>query len=280
MSVQTINIHVDDIDSALAVFDQIQVWKSPDEGGAPTPYAEITAPAPTKATIDGSVTGPWNLDGKVLTVTLNGTDPQTVTFTGPDPVTLSQVIAKINATFSGLAKEVPTDTNRLRIESPTTGTASSLLLSGNACAVLGLSTTKVNGKAQRIALTNPTTEYTFRDFDGTDTTWYKTRFYSSLTGTVSSFSEPTQGNPSSVLPGSALLRCFAYLANGAGQPIAETRRARGQTFKVVVAGTPVQREITRPTDPGVTELNLITAVSTAPDPFTIVQAPPSPIRSS
>lgn len=317
MPVQTINIHVEDIASTLAVFDQIQVWKSPDELGAPTPYVEITAAAATKATLDGSVAGPWNLAGKTLTITLNNSDPQNINFTGTDPFILNTVIAQINAIFPGLALEVPTDTNKIRLQSPTTGTASALLVSGTAVAVLGLPTTKTNGKAARINLTNPTTEYKFQDFDGLDTDFYKTRFFSSLTGAVSSFSDPTNGVPETVLDAAQLMRCYAYLADGAGRPVVDRRLifvpvgnvlvtptsgnqygilasvdrivsvtnerglaeaflTRGQTFRFFIEGTQIQREFVVPTT-GV-DLNLLTVLSTSPDPFSIVQAPPMPIR--
>jgi hypothetical protein len=321
MPVQSFVTHVEDLDSVMSVFDQIQVWKSPDELGAPTPYVEITAASPTKATIDGTVVGPWALDGKTLIVTLNNGEPITIEFSGTDPLNINQVIATINAIFSGLAKEVPTDTNKIRLESSTTGTASALQVSGTAVAVLGFSTGKVNGRAARMNLTAPTTEYEFRDFDGLETDWYKTRYFSSATGTVSSYSEPTQGNPVVVIPAAALLRCFVFLADGAGRPVVDRRiifipiskvtvadnlgnlygslpsvdrivgvtdekgfaelfMVRGQTFKVFFEGTTFQREITIPTDPLVTELNVLEAMSTALDPFTIVQSPPMPIRVS
>lgn len=318
MPVQTINIHVDDIASTLAVFDQIQVWKSPDELGAPTPYVEITAPSATKATLDGTVGGPWNLAGKSLTITLNNSDPQTINFTGLDPFILTTVIAQINAVFPGLALEVPTNTNKIRLQSPTTGTASALLVSGTAVAVLGLPTAKTNGKAARINLTNPTTEYTFQDLDGLDTDFYKTRYYSSYSGAVSTYSDPTNGVPATVLDNSLLMRCFAYLADGAGRPIVDRRLifvpmgnllvtsglnqygvlasvdrivsvtdekglaeaflARGQTFRFFIEGTQIQREFVVPSTG--TELNLLSVISTAADPFSIVQAPPQPIRVS
>jgi len=321
MPVQSFITHVEDLDSVMAVFDQIQVWKSPDESGAPTPYYEITAASPTKATLDGSVVGPWDLDGETLTVTLNNGEPISIEFSGTDPLNINQVITTINAIFSGLAKEVPTNTNRIRLESSTTGTASALQVSGTAVSILGFSTAKVNGKSARINLTVPTTEYEFKDFDGLSTDWYKTRYYSSATGTVSSYSEPSQGNPVVVLPSSALVRCFIFLSDGAGRPVIDRRiilvpvskvtveddlgnlygslpsvdrivgitdekgfaelfLVRGQTFKVFLEGTTYQREFTVPVDPLVTELNLLEALSTVPDPFTIVQAPPIPIRVS
>jgi hypothetical protein len=321
MPVQSFVTHVEDIDSVMAVFDQIQVWKSPDESGAPTPYAEITAASATHAIIDGTVVGPWDLSGRTLIVTLNNGEPITIEFVGVDPLNINQVITAINAIFSGLAMEVPTDTNRVRLQSGTTGTASALQVSGTACAVLGFSTTKVNGKAARTNLTLPTTEYEFRDYDGLSTDWYKTRYFSSATGTVSSYSEPTQGVPVVVLPASSLLRCFVFLADGAGRPIIDRRiilvpvtqatveddlgnlygslpsvdriigitdekgfaelfLVRGQTFKVFFEGTTYQREFVVPVDPMVLELNLLEALSTAPDPFTIVQSPPMPIRVS
>ncbi len=315
MPVQTFVTHVEDLVSVLAVFDQLQVWKSATENGT---YVEVTAAAPTKATLDGSEVGPWVLTGLELVITLNNTDPQTIEFDSTDPMTLTQVIVAINAIFPSLAKELPTSTGKLRLESPTTGTASALLVSGSARTVLGLPDTKTNGKAQRVGLVNPTTEYEFRDFDGLETDWYKTRYYSSATGSISSFSDPpTQGNPATVI--STRLRCFAFLSDGAGRPIvgrriifvplatlavedsddnvygvlpgidrletitdergfAEIFLIRGQTFKVFFEGTIIQRQITIPATG--TELNLLTAVSAAADPFTIVQAPPMPIRNS
>lgn len=319
MPVQTSITNVEDLVSTLSIFDQIQVWRSASELGSPIPYTEITAAEPTNAILDGTSVGPWALSGLGLTITLNNLDAQTVTFTGTAPLALSQVIAKINLVFSGMAIEVPTNTNKLRLKSSTFGTLSSLLVSGTASAVLGLPIVKVNGRARRMALDISTTEYEFRDFDGLDSDWYKTRFYSSAAGTVSSFSDPTQGQQAYVLPLSTLTRCFAYLSDGTGQPIigrriifvptshitvdvgggviygslpgvdriivstdergsAEVYLARGQTFRMFFEGTTVQREITIPMGEG--DLNLLTALSTAADPFSIVQVPPIPIREA
>ena len=317
MPVISLDVHVDDLDSVLAIFDKIQVWRSVDELGAPTPYAEITAALETKATLDGTVQGPWNLSGTNLVITLNSADPITITFTGSDPLNLPAVAQAINSMIPTLAKEIPTDTGMLRLESPVLGTGSSIQVSGGAATILGLPTTKTNGRAARLGLTNPTTDYLFRDFDGTNVLWYKTRYFSSLTGAVSSFSDPRQGNPEVVLDAGLLSKAVVYLADGAGRPIvnrrvifvpitnktvtsggllygslpgvdrlvmstdekgnAEINLLRGQTFRVFFEGTSYQREFVVP---DVSQFDLLTVLSTAADPFSIYQAPPSPIREA
>lgn len=318
MPTQTINIHVEDLTSTRELYDRIQVWRSPDESGSPTPFTEVTAATATKAILDGTVEGPWNLNGLTLEITLNSADPQTMVFSGTNPFRLVDVLAAINTLFAGIAKEVPTDTERIRLESPLAGTGSNIQVTGSAVAVLGFSTSKARGRGNRIWLTSPTTEYEFKDFDGLDTDWYKTRFYSSVSGAVSEFSEPAQGRVARVLPESALTSCFVYLADAVGRPIvgrrvilvpmsnvlvtsgsnqygvlssvdrivavtdekgyAETPLPKGQTFKVFFEGTTIHRQFTVPST-GDT-LNLLTVLSTSPDPFSIVVSPPLAVRVS
>lgn len=315
MPVISLDVHVDDLDAVLALFDKVQVWRSETELGT---YAEITAASDLPAKLTGTVVGPWALSGKTLTITLNNADPINVTFTGTDPLPLNTVLQKINSLIPALATESGSNTGLVMLTSPVLGTGSALQVSGNAAAVLGLSTTKVNGFAARISLVNPTTDYSFRDYDGDETFWYKTRYFSTVTGTVSSFSDPRQGNPQVVLPASVLSKAIVNLVDGAGRPVvkrriifvptsqvlvndassnlygslpgvdrlvaetdekgnAEIDLVRGQTFRVFLEGTSYQREFVVP---NASNFNLFTVLSTAPDPLSIVQAPPRPIRTS
>lgn len=313
MSVVSFNIFVDDLDSVLALFDVIEVWRSTDELGT---YSEITAPTPTPATLDGTTSGPWNLSSSTLAVVLNGADPVSVNFTGTDPLNLASVIAAINHVIPNLAKENPTQTNKIRLESPLTGTGSSIQVSGGAAIILGLSTLKINGFAARVGLTNPTDVYLFRDYDSLDSYWYKTRYLSTATNSVSSFSGPRQGNPKVVLSDSLLSKAVINLVDGSGHPVVDRRiifvptsnqlvtsvsnlfgslvgvdrlvattdsqghaeigLLKGQTFRVFFEGTSYQREFEVPD----TDFDLLTVLATFPDPFSIYQAPPMPIRSS
>jgi hypothetical protein len=314
MAVISLDVHIDDLATVLALFDVIQVWRASSQIGG---YDEITAPTETPAILNGAVPGPWVLDGTTLNITLNSADPVPVHFTGTDPFTLHGVCQAINALIPGLAGEAGTDTNLLRLTSPVLGTGSSLVVTGDAPWVLGLPTTKVNGKAARMVVVNPTVDYLFRDFDGLATNWYKTRYYSSSTQSVSSFSDPRQGSPQVVLADADLSLAKVSLADGAGRPLvgrriifvpmtirtvvagarnygilpgpdrivvvtdsagyAEIKLVRGQVFKVFFEGLAHEREFTVPST---TEFDVLTAISTAPDPFTIIQTPAMPIRLS
>jgi hypothetical protein len=320
MSVVRMDIHVDNPVDTAVVYDLIQVWRSPDEDGDPTPFVQITAPAATQAVLNGNEEGPWNLNGLTLTVTVDGGPSIGIGFSGTNPLALSQVLEIINEEIPGFATENGENTNLLRLTSPTYGTRSSIAVTASmAATLLGLSVSRANGKAASPLLAQTTEEYTFVDYDGDAAFWYRTRYYNSATGSASAFSPSRRGSVPDVLPASSLLLCHIYLADGAGLPIANRRvvlvptrqvqitndsdqvygilssvdrivmttndsgyaeqnLVRGQTFKVFIEGTPFQREVTIPATGS--SLNLLTAASTADDPFTIVDSPPMPIRVS
>ena len=156
MAVISLDIHIEDLATVLALFDRIQVWRAPVE--LSEDYSEITSATDLPASMDGSLPAPFALGGKTLNITLNSADPVPVSFTG-GPFTLQEVIQRINSLIPALASEAGTSTGKLRLTSPTTGTGSSLLVTGDAVAVLGLPTTKTNGKAARIVVVSPTVDY-------------------------------------------------------------------------------------------------------------------------
>jgi hypothetical protein len=313
MAIIEFTIHTDAPIETAALFDRIQVWRSATQNGT---YADITSNDPTPATLDGTNPGPWNLNGKVLTVLLNGADAVSMTFTGTDPFTLGAAIAQINATFPLLASPSPVNAGRIRLQSSIDGTQSILQVAGNATASFGLINTHINGKAPRLLLSEHTTDYLFRDYDSDPSFWYKTRFYSSVTNTVSDFSAPRQGGQgagliSQTVIGSASLSDITgtpivgkrlvfvptdtqVLSDGSGNnfgifPSAFRVEAvtdnngqikialvRGQRLKVFIEGTPFQREFVVPT----TDFDILTVATTADDPLDIVTSPPMPIRMS
>jgi hypothetical protein len=315
MSVVTFDIHIDDLDTVLALFDRVQVWRSPDELGDPTPYAEITSADNTPAVLDGTVEGPWSLSGTVLTVIANAADAVNISFVGANPWILADVLQAINAAIHGIASEVPTDTDRVRLTSSILGTGSSLLVSGSAVSVLGLPTTRADGKQARVPIVSPTTEYTFKDYDGQSTYWYKTRYFSTITGAASAFSNPRKGSPQTVLTSDRLSLAKVNLCDAAGRPVvnrrvilvpirdyivpttlygllpgvdriemttdengkAELNLVRGATMKAFFEGSNYNREFVVP---DTAEFDLLSVLATVPDPLSIVQAPPSPIRVS
>lgn len=313
MSINEFSIHVENPAQQVALYDRIQVWKSATESGT---YVDITSNEPAPAQINGSVAGPWTISGQTLNIALNMAAALPVTFTGSDPLSLASVLEQINDVIAGLAEEVPTDTGKIRLTSPISGRQSVLELSGAAAATLGLSTTKTNGTAARLLLSANTEEYLFRDYDGLSTDWYKTRYYSSVTGAVSAFSTPFMAGPGTALGSSHLVTAKIAIADSSGSPIVGRRiifvpvaaqvkvegdhnygvlpsvdriimttdangRAsitlvKGQRLKVFIEGTTFQREFVVPT----TDFDVLTVASVEPDPLDIVTTPPMPIRVS
>lgn len=307
-------ISVPDASSTSLIFDKIQVWRASSESGT---YADITADEPTYASISGSIAGPFNINGLSLSIELNGAEAVEITFSGSNPISHDDVIESINGVFTGLASEVPTDTNKVRLTSDISGTRSVIQLSGSAASILGLSTTRVSGKAPRPLLSSTTEDYLFRDFDGQPTYWYKTRFYNSSTHAVSAFSSPQKGGDGEALSSSFAVTGTVALSDLTGSPIVARRiifvpvapltvnngsgvnygilpsvdrmeaftdlngvatisLIKGLRLKVFIEGTTFQREFTVPDD----DFDILSVASSEPDPLSIVESPPLPIRMS
>ena len=312
MALVSIDIFVDRLGDVLSVFNRVQVHRS--IAGVGGPFVEITAATAASAVLDGAVTGTWDLDGLTLELSIDLAAAVPVLFVG-DGLSLASVIAQINEVVAGLASEIPTDTDLLRLTSPSTGTGSAIVVTAGAAATaLGLSSTKVNGLASRIALANPTANYKFIDLDGDQTYFYQTRYSSTLTNTVSTFSTPRQGSADTVIPSGQLSLAKAWLITGDGKPVvgrcivfhpqqvkqvtgedyflipgfdgrvfvttneqgfAQIPLIRGGTYRVIFEGTSYMREVVVP---DLSEFDLLPLLGTLPDPFDIAQAPPRPIK--
>jgi hypothetical protein len=311
-----INIDPDDLAGLLALYDRIEVHRSTTGSGGP--YVEISdAAGPTAAIIDGSVAGPWDLDGEELDILIDG-EPEsiTVTFDGGATLSLAEVLTQINAVRPGLASEVPTATNRVRLVSSLFGTESSLVITaGTAATALGLSTTRIVGKERRIRLSESTTIYRFYDEDGDNSYWYRYRFSHSVSLQESSFSTPQHGQTEVVVPSAQQIQATAALVDGEGKPVVDKRVVfvlvgqvqvattnywavpgissrievltddtghiqvnllRGATYRVFFEGTPITREFVVPTTGS--SFDLFSIIGTAPDPFDIAQVPARPIK--
>lgn len=312
MAIINFTIHIDDPAEVAIIFDRIQVWRSATELGT---YSEITDNSETAATVDGTVEGPWNLNGQTLTIIVNGADPQSVVFAGTNPLSLEDVIDQINDVFPGLASELPTDTEKIRLRSTIVGTQSIIEASGTAAATLGLSTLHTNGKSARPLISSNTEEYVFHDYDGQDDYWYKTRYVSTVTGAVSTFSTTQQLGSADGLSGSLVVVGKVALADASGHPIAGRRviivpvapqviaDGQGNNYGVlpsverIIATTDSNGRATITLVKGQrikvflegttfqrefvvpnTDFDILTVASTQPDPLNIVAAPPMPIR--
>lgn len=313
----TVNIPLADLPATLALYDRIQVWRS--TTGKLGAYTEITGADDTAAVAKTTTSPPWALAGLTLQAIMSSADPVGLTFAAlvpPASLRVEDVVAQVNAAIPGFASVDAASNAVVDLTNPLKGTGSTLLLSGTALSVLGLPSTLQSGVGHRIPIGLLNTTYKFTDLGGDPTYWYKTRFYSTLTQSVSAFSDPRLGDVTQILPSSTLSKATVDLVDVTGKPIigrrvilvpvqmqqvpynsvnygllpgndrielttdeaghAEVQLVRGATVRAFFEGSGYAREFVVPD----ADFDLLTVLSTAADPFSIVQAPPMPIRES
>jgi hypothetical protein len=321
MPVAELEIAVSDVQDVVILYDRLELFRSPTQDGVPTPFSPITALTPTSAILDGTVGGPWNLNGQTMNIVVDGAPPVTVSFSGTNPFLLVTVRNAINAAFpslpSLLASEVLTDTNRIRLTSPTSGTGSILQVSGTAASILGLLTDRANGKSACPLLSANTEIYVITDFDGQPTYWYKVRYLNSATNAVSGFSDAFLASGGVALTESFLSIGKIALSDVGGNPVKGRRIIFIPTSSQVIADgsghnygvlPSVDRIVVTTDDNGrasislvkgqrlkvfiegttfqrefvvpSTDFDILTVASAQPDPLSIVVAAPLAVRVS
>ena len=311
MAIIKLKIYVANLTNVLGLFDQMQVWRS--ETGIAGTYFEITGGAPAGATLVGSQTGPFTLNGLTIKYKLNGGDEETYTFVSTDPISIDDVVDQLNTELSGITSSE--DVGALRLTSDLLGTASILeITGGTALTELGFTTgDKDYGEDDRVDLQAGIVEYDYDDLSGDPDNYYKVRYYNSGSMAVSGFGDPVKGDIGSIIAPTDLVKGFGTLAGLDGKPVVgrlvvfynvfmppllvgdigiigrevavetdqagyfETMMVKGASVDVVITGTGITRRITIPT----TDFNVLTEVAAADDNFTI-QVPdiPAAVRRS
>jgi hypothetical protein len=302
-------------------FDRFEIWRS--KGTAEGPYDQLhdTGAQPARLPVGAGPppaspqTGPSiPLNGKQLTLLLNELTPLTITFAGSDPFTFAQAATAIVAQSAGLLNAYVLGP-LLVVATVQAGLAAALRATGgNAAPLLGLPTVGLGavafGRDARIVLVSGQEDYGFVDPWGSPSYFYKTRFFSSQTSTVSQFSTPIQPLAAVGLSQASLVRCYVDLVDMQGNPApnqevlfynqfnatqvenkvvtggslrfltdvaghAEALLPRGTQITVSIGGTPLARDVLVPTDPTIQSLNLLAASSGTNDLFD-VQVPDLP----
>lgn len=296
MSVNVLEVFVEDITAVLDSFDVIKVAKALASTG---PWTEITAAAATHAGMIGTTTSPFVVSGLTLLLLVDNQDESTVTFTGTNPLTVAQVNAQINDVVADLASA---DYGRVKLTSATTGSQSKVRVSGGtALTLLGFTLDqKSTGKEPYVTLVLGQNSYSFTDRDGTDEDYYEVSYFNTSNLLQSSWSEPFQAEPGTAIDSSHLsvasvnlidirgvsvsgqeitvfpldepLLVQAHHVGLASGPItvttdnsghAEITLVRGLKVKVSIQGSLV-REITIP---DTATFDLLELMAAAPDPY-------------
>jgi hypothetical protein len=287
-------------------YSRIEVWCSTDQGSS---YQEITSSVVQPAVLLSSAAQTtFRMGGKLLKLSIDGAPEVSILFAPtPDQWTPTQVVNRINEVVPGLAS---LDGMKVKLTSPTTGRVSSLEITYNDAGELGLPPGTLSfGTDARPTLVLGQLIYTFTDVAGRDDNRYKWRFSANGVNPVSDFSArvfgsapPLSGVPISVatalfvgLDGKAQKRRIVVVSDRPPAVIAGTAvgnelpvivdsddlgflqvpLVQGSVVRVAIEGTAYVREITVP---ATASFDLLSAMASAPDPFTIQTTPPFLIR--
>jgi hypothetical protein len=313
MAVIKLTIYVSNLSNVMGLFDKIQVWRS--TTGESGVYTEITASSDVAASLLGSATGPFSLNGKTLKVKVDGAAEQTCTFVSADPIAIEDVVSELNQQLSDLTASE--SGGKVLLTSDRTGTVSTLeITGGTALTDLGFTSGQYdNGEDERISLVVGQSDYQYDDQSGDPDNYYKVRYYNSGTGTFSSFGDPVKGDIGTIIGPTDMIKAYCTLAKPDGKPLEGTRISfynvytpplqvgditvlgkevemetdqagyaeillvKGAVLDVTIVGTSLCRRITVPT--AGTEFNLFSAIAVADDIFQI-QIPdiPEAVRRS
>lgn len=304
MATVNIRISVSDPVAASATFEVIRVLRS--RTVAAGPYEFTTEDSAVAATLLAPTTGPYAVVGRTLSLLIDSNPQLDVVFTGTDPLTAAEVATQID-TAAGAAIAVDDGNGALKLTSTNTGTASKIeIVAGSAESLFGLTAgDRDAGEDANIALVDGQNLYLYADNDGELAFFYKTQFFNKSTGLSSLESEPFLGGPGAILETSELSVAKIDLVDASGvavpdqeitfysvhEPLqidgftialerapvamvtnnfghAEITLVRGVKVRVVFEGTSVIREFTVPS---VAEFDLLSVLSSAVDPFDVLQ---------
>lgn len=206
MATIKLRFEVAELANVLALYDKMQVQRS--ELGPPsyTDQVFITAPAPTAPILIGTSEDFAGIANKTFKLQVNSGPEQTVTFTLPDPVDLVNVVAQINAQVTGLVAS-DDGTGKVKLTGNLVGTGGTIAITGGtALTILGFTSgQRTNGKDSNITLLPNQTVYQYDDQSGLSTNWYRSRYYNSISGVFSSWSDWIQGTTGAAISGANLI---------------------------------------------------------------------------
>lgn len=301
-----LRINVRDITAVLSSYDVIRVKKS--TTGENGQYDYITGASPTSAQLIAPTDESYTIVGKTLQILRDSHDQVEVTFTGTDPLSAAQVVSQINTAVG--VSIASAEGNSFKLVSTITGSESKMeIAGGTAASDFGWTAGDRDvGLEAHIPLQAGVSLYEFIDDDGEAGDYYKVNYYNSSNQLTSTDSSPFLGATATLVSASNLSIATVDLVDGAGiavegqqitfwsvyeilevdayvvgiqrEPIgtvttdsaghAEISLIRGLRIKVVFEGTSLIREIVVP---DASTFDLLTEMSSAPDPLDITELP-------
>ena len=301
-------VRVEDSDWS-PLYDRLEIWRS--VLGESGPYEELSASS-WKPAMFSSVPGAnLNVSGKVLSFLVNEKIPVNITFTGTDPLTPAQVASQIVSKGLGYLNASVSSGNLLIWTVQDGGLASLRVIPGDAASLLSLPIAEPDclkfGQDPRPVLVPGLKTYEFNDYWSEPAYFYKTRFFNSLTGARSKFSETVSATRKLGVDPALVVTGFVQLLQADGRPgslqevvvynvfnatrvaggmivgspqklltnsdgYVEFQVLRGLVFDVGVGGTSFVRKVTAPTDPSVLKFDVFDPEYGEDDNLTVQRA--------
>lgn len=239
MATIKLKVYVSELINVMSLYDVINVQRST-TAPPTTDEVDLTKDIAASAVLIGTLEGPFALNGKDMVIKINGTE-MSLTFVSPDPVAMPDVVDELNTAFAGagLAATASDDgTGKLKLVTDDTGTQYTLeIISGTALAILGFTAgDKDNGEAAHVPLQTDTTQYEFDDGSGLASYYYRTRFYNTVDGTFSGWSDWIQGQTGAAVDAAELVVAKVLLAGLDGTALS------GKKILIVNAFDQVQKD--------------------------------------
>jgi hypothetical protein len=300
----SIPIVVGNVSQLIALgYTKIEIFCSTDLGNS---YSEITSASAQAASLTSTAASTtFRMGGKLLKIALDSGATLSISFS---PLvqywTPAQVASRINEVASGRAS---VSGSSVVLTSSTTGRTSNVSIVYNDASDLGWATgDSATGTDARISLVGGTFYYSYVDNAGQSLNKYKWR-YSNGTTLNSDYSEPVNGDVSSLISAGSLSLATATFVDVQGVPVQRSiivapadgtpqsiggmavgdvstkvftsdangflavSLVRGAKLRVAIEGTTLVRDITVPS---VATFDLLTALTDVADAFTIQTTPP------
>lgn len=273
---------------------------------------KLAGDPPTPPVVGVSV----NISGETLEFLVKEKTKVSVTFTGSNPLTLATCAAQIAAQSQGLLSAYVTGDGLLAVQTREPGTSAILrCLPSDAAILLALPTQSpddlATGRDTRIQLTKDVGSYQFADQSGEAGAYYRTRFRNSSSGITSDFSLPFTVGQAMGISQANLVTGYLDMVTVDGRPLAyievsvratfkgdtvegkllaggdvlrstdatghvEFILVRGQKYTVAISGTNLVKDVTVPTDAGITAFSLIDPTYSDQDDYFKVRVPDLP----
>lgn len=210
------DFHIADLTTALATYNRMRWYRS--RTGENGSFEAATAATAQVATLRCDPE-PHALEGKELSLRVNGATTVTLTFVSTDPVTSAEAAAEIELA-TGLLNAVDDD-GVLVITTALTGSAASIeVLESDAAPYLGLVVgSAVVGQDADTVIASPTNQYFYTDQNSHEDFYYRVELRHNVNPVISPASIAFPATRAAGVPRSETVPCFVRLTDMTGLPL-------------------------------------------------------------